>query len=72
MQKNKRKKNSACNLPLFYLLPLLFFLASSPLEAQDDTSLSALRATELFRMGLESYNRFAFNEARLSLEQALS
>jgi DNA-binding beta-propeller fold protein YncE len=51
---------------------LLFFLASSPLEAQDDTSLSALRATDLFRLGLESYNRFAFNEAILSFEQALS
>ena len=33
---------------------------------------ATLRAAELFRIGLESYNRFAFNETILSLEQALS
>ncbi|MDR3324751.1 MAG: 6-bladed beta-propeller, partial [Spirochaetaceae bacterium] len=51
-------------------------LLAAPLYAQDSGSfgadVDALNARELWRLALESYNRFAFNEAILSLEQALS
>jgi DNA-binding beta-propeller fold protein YncE len=36
------------------------------------TDLDALRATEAFRLGIQAYNRYAFNEAILSFEQALN
>ena len=62
------------------LVLLLFpLLLKAPLEAQsiDGNSLSpadmnTLYAREEFRIGVQAYNRFAFNEAILSFEQALS
>jgi DNA-binding beta-propeller fold protein YncE len=50
-------------------------LGSSPLAAQesfDGADLNALYAREEFRLGVQAYNRFAFNESILSFEQALS
>ncbi|MDR2467434.1 MAG: NHL repeat-containing protein [Spirochaetaceae bacterium] len=53
-----------------------FALIALPLSAQQGAAIgadiNALNATESFRIGLEAYNRYAFNEAILSLEQALS
>ncbi|MDR0301328.1 MAG: 6-bladed beta-propeller [Treponema sp.] len=60
---------------------LLFFVASLFLYAQDDpirqgptggTGAAALSAAEEFRLGVQAYNRFAYNEAILSFERALS
>ncbi|MHB9292324.1 hypothetical protein Holit_01421 [Hollandina sp. SP2] len=53
----------------------LLFISSFALEAQetfDGADLNALYAREEFRLGVQAYNRFAFNEAILSFEQALS
>jgi DNA-binding beta-propeller fold protein YncE len=56
---------------------LIFLLSVFPvLFAQDNanlgTDIAALNAREALRVGLDAYNRFAFNEAILALEQALS
>jgi DNA-binding beta-propeller fold protein YncE len=53
----------------------LLFVSSLMLEAQEGfegTDLDTLYAREEFRLGVQAYNRFAFNEAILSFEQALS
>lgn len=56
-------------------LCVLLLLSCLFLPAQDSalgTDIDALNARESFRIGLDAYNRYAFNEAILSLEQALS
>ncbi|MDR2618201.1 MAG: 6-bladed beta-propeller, partial [Treponema sp.] len=56
--------------------PLLFLLALFPLRAQQGAftgpDLDTVNAREEFRIGVQAYNRFAFNEAILSFERALS
>ncbi|MDR2493927.1 MAG: 6-bladed beta-propeller [Spirochaetaceae bacterium] len=52
-----------------------FFLAPAFLAAQQQyggTDINALYAQEEFRVGVQAYNRFSFNEAILSFERALS
>lgn len=62
---------------------LLFFLVSLFLYGQDDTQIrsgpvtggtgpGALIAAEEFRLGVHAFNRFAYNEAILAFERALS
>jgi DNA-binding beta-propeller fold protein YncE len=61
---------------------LFFITAFTPIMAQDDggqrnyitggDDISALNAAEEFRVGIHAYNRYAFNEAILSFERALS
>ncbi|MDR3301311.1 MAG: 6-bladed beta-propeller [Spirochaetaceae bacterium] len=55
---------------------LILLLLSPPLFAQEDANFGAdfdaLNARESLRIGLEAYNRFAFNEAILALEQSLA
>ena len=68
---------------LFFVLPL--FLSGPGLPAQqtfnpgipapagfDGPDIDTLRAREEFRIGVQAYNRFAFNEAILSFERALA
>jgi DNA-binding beta-propeller fold protein YncE len=60
----------------------LLFLISISLNAQDDpirpgpitggTGAGALTAADEFRVGVHAYNRFAYNEAILAFERALS
>jgi DNA-binding beta-propeller fold protein YncE len=57
------------------LRPLLLILAFSAgvLKAQQaDVDLDGLRAEEQFRIGVQAYNRYSFNEAVLCFERALS
>jgi DNA-binding beta-propeller fold protein YncE len=63
----------------YFLLFMAFFVcASFPLFAQQsdftvgNADLDARYAREEFRIGVQAYNRFAFNEAILSFERALS
>jgi DNA-binding beta-propeller fold protein YncE len=60
----------------FCLAALVFslgWLVPPPIRAQESGSdMDALRAGEQFRLGVQSYNRYAFNEAILSFERALS
>jgi hypothetical protein len=51
-------------------VPLL--LQAQAVGSSVSTDLNALYAQEEFRVGVQAYNRFAFNEAILSFEQALS
>ncbi|MDR2068338.1 MAG: NHL repeat-containing protein [Spirochaetaceae bacterium] len=64
---------------LFFALLVLAALSGHPsaLNAQQGDALagidrSAMNAREEFRLGVQAYNRYAFNEAILSLERALS
>ncbi|MDR2481096.1 MAG: NHL repeat-containing protein [Spirochaetaceae bacterium] len=65
-----------CGAYLRALLLIIPLITPAPLYSQQGSALgtdvNALNATESFRTGLEAYNRYAFNEAILSLEQALS
>ncbi|MDR0502582.1 MAG: 6-bladed beta-propeller [Treponema sp.] len=66
------------------LIPVLSFIFSFSLYAQNQpgealrspvtggTGPAALSAAEEFRLGVHAYNRFAYNEAILSFERALS
>jgi DNA-binding beta-propeller fold protein YncE len=58
-----------------YFLSVLIFLGMA-ISAQDfvtgRSDLDARHAREEFRIGVQAYNRFAFNEAILSFERALS
>jgi len=65
------------------LAAMMVFLFSAVLYAQDDSPIrpgpvtggegaSALTAAEEFRLGVQAFNRFAYNEAILSFERALS
>jgi DNA-binding beta-propeller fold protein YncE len=61
---------------VFLLFPLL---VKMPLEAQatgvnslSPTDMNTLYAREEFRIGVQAYNRFAFNDAILSFEHALA
>jgi len=61
---------------------LLFFFVISVFHAQEEpirpgpitggTGAAALTAAEEFRLGVQAFNRFAYNEAILSFERALS
>ncbi|GMO26916.1 MAG: NHL repeat-containing protein [Spirochaetaceae bacterium] len=55
---------------------LLALFLNAPVFAQQGsalgTDINALHAAESFRIGLEAYNRYSYNEAILALEQALS
>ncbi|MDR2185238.1 MAG: NHL repeat-containing protein [Treponema sp.] len=59
-----------------YLLLLcgfvLFFPGPLPAQQSLGTDRDALNAREEFRVGVQAYNRYAFNEAILSFERALS
>jgi DNA-binding beta-propeller fold protein YncE len=51
----------------------VLILLAGPLGAQQGSAdLSGLYAEEQFRIGVQAYNRYAFNEAILSFERALS
>jgi DNA-binding beta-propeller fold protein YncE len=62
------------------ILTILLLSALFSLYAQNEirapvtggTGAAALSAAEAFRLGVQAYNRFAYNEAILSFEQALS
>ena len=61
------------------LVAALFFLLPVSLAAQSDSGyitgggdVNAIHAAEEFRIGIHAYNRYAFNEAILSFERALS
>ena len=61
------------------LIPVLFFIAASlcaqearPGPVTGGTGAGALTAADEFRLGVHAYNRFAYNEAILSFERALS
>ncbi|MDR2842975.1 MAG: 6-bladed beta-propeller [Spirochaetaceae bacterium] len=60
------------------LLSVFCFALVIPLAAQQDgsaglgTDIDALRAVESFRIGIEAYNRYEFNNAIQAFEQALS
>lgn len=62
----------------FFLFMALFVCAALPVFAQQsdftvgNADLDARYAREEFRIGVQAYNRFAFNEAILSFERALS
>ena len=70
-------KKSPC-VPLSLLLSFLITAIAVPAQAQQGGSLprlpdrNAINAEEEFRLGVLAYNRFAFNEALLSFERALS
>ena len=60
---------------LFFLLltlPLLFSQEIPIPFNQDVTDLNVVRAREEFRIGIQAYNRFAYNDAIMSFERALS
>jgi len=62
---------------LFIIFFILFFSQlpkTSLLQAQgiDGTDLNTVRAREEFRIGVQAYYRFSYNEAILSFERALS
>jgi DNA-binding beta-propeller fold protein YncE len=55
------------------LLLAVLILSAGPLGAQQSAvDLNGLYAEEQFRIGIHAYNRYAFNEAILSFERALS
>ncbi|MDR0730730.1 MAG: 6-bladed beta-propeller [Treponema sp.] len=56
--------------PLAALLGL--FVLLSPGAQQNTVDMEALYAEEQFRIGVQAFNRYAFNEAILSFERALS
>jgi DNA-binding beta-propeller fold protein YncE len=68
----------------FYLIYVFFLINAAFIAAQTDdvplrpgpitggTGAPALTAAEEFRLGINAYNRFAYNEAILSFERALS
>jgi DNA-binding beta-propeller fold protein YncE len=76
MEKNRKRRGSFPRSSGFFpyglliLLCLTPFLAAQQLDSQPD--LNAVNAREEFRIGVQAYNRFAFNEAILSFERALS
>ncbi|MDR0669872.1 MAG: NHL repeat-containing protein [Treponema sp.] len=55
--------------PLAALLGLFVLVSAG---AQDAVDLEALYAEEQFRIGVQAFNRYAFNEAILSFERALA
>jgi DNA-binding beta-propeller fold protein YncE len=61
---------------MMQLLILLLLLFPRPLPAQDlitgGSDSNAISAAAEFRVGVQAYNRYAFNEAILSFERALS
>lgn len=62
-------KNLCAAAIIFLFFPAPSFAQQGPALGTD---INALNATESFRIGLEAYNRYAYNEAILALEQALS
>ncbi|MDR0400405.1 MAG: NHL repeat-containing protein [Treponema sp.] len=55
------------------IILLVLALSAGVLESQQAAvDMDGLRAEEQFRIGVQAYNRFAFNEAVLSFERALS
>jgi DNA-binding beta-propeller fold protein YncE len=61
--------------PVVWMVALCFLTAlfSVPLGAQQSAvDMDALYAGEAFRIGVQAYNRYGFNEAILSFERALS
>ncbi|GMO28701.1 MAG: hypothetical protein Ta2F_04040 [Termitinemataceae bacterium] len=56
----------------FLLLPIFISHSQDSAAVNLGTDLNSLRAGELFRVGLEAYNRYSFNESILAFEQALS
>jgi DNA-binding beta-propeller fold protein YncE len=57
--------------PAFFAVLCLFFAA--PLFAQQESGgINVIYAAEEFRIGVQAYNRYAFNEAILSFERALA
>jgi DNA-binding beta-propeller fold protein YncE len=56
----------------FLLLPALFVFFAPPGLAAQPVDMEGLYAEEQFRIGVQAFNRYAFNEAILSFERALS
>jgi DNA-binding beta-propeller fold protein YncE len=62
-----------CLVPFFRLFPQQGNPAGQePAAAPSAAGINAIYAAEEFRLGVQAYNRHAFNEAILSLERALS
>ncbi len=78
IQKPKQATVSRFSARAVFSLCVFLFCAAAFLPAQQDAftsgnaDLDARRAREEFRIGVQAYNRFAFNEAILSFERALS
>ena len=53
---------------LFFVVPVIIF--SQPVTG--GTGAGAINAADAFRLGVQAYNRFSYNEAILSFERALS
>jgi len=60
---------SLCLCVMFFAAP---FLAAQSPYVTGGGDVNAINAAEEFRIGVQAYNRFAFNEAILSFERALS
>jgi DNA-binding beta-propeller fold protein YncE len=74
MLPNRRGSRFRAFVVPVFCLSLVFCLGSpAPARGQDSgTDMDAIRAGEQFRLGVQSYNRYAFNEAILSFERALA
>ncbi|MCL2809028.1 MAG: 6-bladed beta-propeller [Treponema sp.] len=57
---------------LFFILLFIIFSLSAQEPVTGGTGADALFAAEEFRLGVQAFNRFAYNEAILSFERALS
>lgn len=68
----KNSRRAALPVFAFCILGALCFGAALYAQQGMGTDINALNATESFRIGLEAYNRHAFNESITALEQALS
>ena len=74
----KRIRREPRGLVIRFLLLTIFLITSVFLSAQEPQPLisgqgtSVISATEEFRLGVHAFNRFAYNEAILSFERALS
>jgi DNA-binding beta-propeller fold protein YncE len=59
-------------LLLFFAVPLFAQHGGAPGGENSSSGINALYAAEEFRVGVQAYNRYAFNEAILSFERALA
>ena len=69
MKKGKLKAVAVVFAILLVIALLPVFILNAQVMGPDD--LAAVNAREEFRIGVQAYNRFAFNEAILSFERAL-
>jgi len=74
MRKKIKDLYLICNLLVFLFLSLSLFAQNDQSQGPvtGGTGAAALTAAEEFRLGIQAYNRFSYNEAILSFERALS